>query len=365
MIELFQVFIRINGRLLFHTFNFLFFLMTQLSLVKKYHDDGLSAVQIFDILKEIFEDDAIPYSTITYHIRRESWVDFIESDKNKGGRPPNYRIDNLILKELNDDPTKSCRQIAHCIGYSVSSVHYVLSVRLGYKPYNFRWIPHVLNFSQKMARVNDSKALIEILKKAKRNGWHFILTGDESWFFYRTPGGIMWLPEGEQPPSKARIAQGEPKIMVTIFWNPDGLQLIDACDSNDTFNSQYFIEHVLEPIANSDIVAKSKRQKQRFIIHMDNCPVHKSKMTQSYISSHGLYMPRHPPYSPDISPCDFFLFGYLKSKIIGKTFATKEDLISWIEEQISEIPKSVLEKVFTEWLIRLEEVIKVKGEYIE
>ena len=48
--------------------------MTQLSLVKKYHDDGLSAVQIFDILKEIFEDDAIPYSAITYHFRRESWI---------------------------------------------------------------------------------------------------------------------------------------------------------------------------------------------------------------------------------------------------------------------------------------------------
>ena len=118
--------------------------MTQLSLVKKYHDDGLSAVQIFDILKEIFEDDAIPYSAITYRIRRESWIDFIESDKNKGRRHPNYRIDNLILKELNDDPIKSCRQIAHCIGYSVSSVHYVLSVRLGYKPNNLRWIPYIL-----------------------------------------------------------------------------------------------------------------------------------------------------------------------------------------------------------------------------
>ena len=130
-------------------------------------------------------------------------------------------------------------------------------------------------------------------------------------FFYRTPGGIMWLPEGQQPPSTARIARGKPKIMVTIFWNPNGLQLIDACDSNYKFDSQYFIEHVLEPIANSDIVAKSKRQKQSLIIYMDNSPVHKSKLTHCFITSHGLYMPRHPPYSPDILPCDFFLFGYL------------------------------------------------------
>lgn len=59
------------------------FLITQLSLVKKYHNDSLSTVQIFDILKEIFEDDAIPYSTITYHVRRESWIDPAESDKKR------------------------------------------------------------------------------------------------------------------------------------------------------------------------------------------------------------------------------------------------------------------------------------------
>lgn len=98
---------------------------------------------------------------------------------------------------------------------------------------------------------------------------------------------------------------------------------------------------------------------------MDNSPIHKSNLTQSFISSHGLYMPKHPPYSPDISPCDFYLFGYLKNKIIGKTFAAKEELVSWIEEKISEIPRSQLEKVFEEWLKRLKLVIEVNGDYIE
>lgn len=339
--------------------------MTQLSLVKKYHDDGLNAKQIFDRLTEIFENDAIPYSTITYHLRKASWNEIKSDDKNKGGRPANYRIDQLILMELNEDSTKSCREIACNTGYSTSSVHYVLTVRLGYKPYNLRWVPHVLNSSQKIYRMNDSKALINILKQAKKNGWHFILTGDESWFFYRTPGGIIWLPEGEKPPSTPRITREEPKIMITIFWNPDGPQIIDAFDSTDKFNSQYFIEHILDPIARSDIVETSKRQKQRFIIHMDNAPVHKSKLTQDFISSNGLYMPKHPPYSPDISPCDFYLFGYLKNKIIGKTFGTKDELVSWIEEQISEIPKAQLKKVFEEWLERLQAVINMNGDYIE
>lgn len=339
--------------------------MTQLSLIKKYHEDGLNAKQISARLEEIFEADAIPYSTITYHIRRQTWIELDNPHKNLGGKSANYRIDALIEKELNDDPTKSCRQIAQNIGYATSSVHYVLTVRMGYKQYNFKWIPHILTFYQKYQRMDDSRALIEVLKKAKKNGWHFIVTGDESWFFYRTPGGRIWLREGDEPPTTARLDKNEQKIMVTIFINPDGLQIIDACDSTDSFNSQYFIANILEPIVESGIVDKAKQQKQKFIIHMDNSPIHKSKLTQSYIASNGMYMPQHPPYSPDISPCDFFLFGYLKKKIIGKTFTTKEDLVSWIEGQISEIPRSQLVKVFEEWLNRLGRVIEANGNYIE
>ena len=77
--------------------------MTQITLIGKYHDKGLNATEIFHILKEIFEDDSIAYSLITYHLRKKSWTEIPEEAKNRGGRPPNNRIDFLILKELNSD----------------------------------------------------------------------------------------------------------------------------------------------------------------------------------------------------------------------------------------------------------------------
>ena len=83
----------------------------------------------------------------------------------------------LIQKELKDDPTKSCRQIAKSIGYATSSVHYVLTVRMGYKPYNFRLIPHILTNLQKQERVSDSRALINDLKKAKKKWVAFYSDG--------------------------------------------------------------------------------------------------------------------------------------------------------------------------------------------
>jgi len=34
----------------------------------------------------------------------------------------------------------------------------------------------------------------------------------------------------------------------------------------------------------------------------------------------------HPPYSHDIAPCDFCLFGELKKNLRGRQFTTQKDL---------------------------------------
>jgi hypothetical protein len=33
----------------------------------------------------------------------------------------------------------------------------------------------------------------------------------------------------------------------------------------------------------------------------------------------------HPPYSPDLAPCDFFLFPKIKLKLKGRRFDTVEE----------------------------------------
>jgi hypothetical protein len=36
----------------------------------------------------------------------------------------------------------------------------------------------------------------------------------------------------------------------------------------------------------------------------------------------------HSVYSPDLSPCDFFLFGYLKDKLIDKQYTMPEEQLT-------------------------------------
>jgi hypothetical protein len=36
----------------------------------------------------------------------------------------------------------------------------------------------------------------------------------------------------------------------------------------------------------------------------------------------------HPPYSPDLAPCDFFLFPKMKFKLKGRWFDTTEEILA-------------------------------------
>jgi hypothetical protein len=55
---------------------------------------------------------------------------------------------------------------------------------------------------------------------------------------------------------------------------------------------------------------------------------------------------RHPLYSLDIAPSDFFLFGYLKECVDRTSFPDEENLISTVGQILSDILINMLCHVF-------------------
>jgi len=51
-----------------------------------------------------------------------------------------------------------------------------------------------------------------------------------------------------------------------------------------------------------------------------------------------------PPRSPDLSACDFFLWGYLKSKVCVRKPRTIDDLKVSIREEIAILPQEIVSK---------------------
>jgi hypothetical protein len=73
----------------------------------------------------------------------------------------------------------------------------------------------------------------------------------------------------------------------------------------------------------------------------------------------------HPPYSPDLAPCDFYLFGYVKQRLAGFSFDSAEHPLEAVQEVLDGIEKVTLEAVFLEWTQRLRNCIASNGEYTD
>jgi hypothetical protein len=67
----------------------------------------------------------------------------------------------------------------------------------------------------------------------------------------------------------------------------------------------------------------------------------------------GFILVLQPPHSPDLAPCDFFLFCYLKQHLEGKHFTRKDQAIAAVREVFGKIPLHTFQNVMDDLQYRL------------
>ena len=60
----------------------------------------------------------------------------------------------------------------------------------------------------------------------------------------------------------------------------------------------------------------------QWYFHQDNTPVHNSILVTDYLTKMGINTVLHLAYSPDLAPCDFWLFPKLR----GSDYETIEEM---------------------------------------
>ena len=61
-----------------------------------------------------------------------------------------------------------------------------------------------------------------------------------------------------------------------------------------------------------------------WLLHHDNAPAHNALLFREFVSKNNIAVLEQPPCSPDLAPCDFFLFPKLKEVIKGTRFQDSE-----------------------------------------
>ena len=73
----------------------------------------------------------------------------------------------------------------------------------------------------------------------------------------------------------------------------------------------------------------------------------------------------HPPYSPDIAPCDFWFFNKLRGNLYGREFEDGVSLVRAIFHCLEDIPKDEFRKTLENWIKKIKSVVQCKGDHFE
>ncbi|GBM95766.1 hypothetical protein AVEN_182714-1 [Araneus ventricosus] len=112
---------------------------------------------------------------------------------------------------------------------------------------------------------------------------------------------------------------------------------------------------------------------QDIIFVQDGAPPHIDRRVKQLLRQHftdARVISRHfptawPPRSPDVTPCDFWLWGFLKDNIYRKRPASLPDLKDSIRRHVLDIPADSLRSAVENMVLRLEHIVEHEGGHIE
>ena len=92
---------------------------------------------------------------------------------------------------------------------------------------------------------------------------------------------------------------------------------------------------------------------------------HTSRVDHDTTRALGIELLPHPPYSPGLAICDFWLFPNMKDVLRGKKYESREELEVAITTTLRGMSRDGLEHVFRSWTERWQKCISSRGKYFE
>jgi transposase len=102
-----------------------------------------------------------------------------------------------------------------------------------------------------------------------------------------------------------------------------------------------------------------------WLLHHDNAPCHTALSVREFLAKNSIPVVPHPPYSPDLAPCNFFLFARLKSTLKGKRFQDVVEIQLNTTQQLQAISKQAYQTCTEKWKDRWNRFIQSGGSYFE
>jgi transposase len=106
--------------------------------------------------------------------------------------------------------------------------------------------------------------------------------------------------------------------------------LIVALPKGRTFHTEFYRDNTLAALTE----LQPEDGGRKLVVHADSARVHTAQKCRTLCEENGMQLALYPPYSSDLAPSDFFLFGYVEERLKGMVFPSYEELLGAIGEVV-------------------------------
>ena len=283
------------------------------------------------------------------------------------GRP---RISRERINEVRvmfrDNPRLSIRAAAESLDMPRSTVQHILRKCLGLFPYKIQKL-HLMREHDKVARLefahycqNHQNGYSEFLAR--------IVFTDEC--IFRVNGHVnsqnarIWAKE--RPAEHNEVPVHSPGVM---FWC--GLSKTKVIGPYEIENATVTGESYRNLLIRK-VFPRLASLREDYIFQQDGAAPHRASRVRAYLNrkTNENWIGRQGPVdwparSPDLTPCDFFLWGHIKAKVYATPVGNVEELKRRVVSECHKIKPETLRKVWDNLKLRLNYLNKVNGGHIE
>ena len=207
----------------------------------------------------------------------------------------------------------------------------------------------ICSLTSKNSQVKLASQVIEKYDKYDPCHLEEIVTGDETWIYHFQPDSTaknkVWVHLRMTDLSLQNI-----KSHVVCDIDSKGPVLQIPVLKGSSVTGKFYRESVLTQLVDFYQKRRPHTGVRGIKLLHDNAPAHKSAKVQEYLKESRLDVLDHPPYSPDLSPCDFCLFPRLQKMLAGHRFESLCGIGSAVYQCLQHIPKEDYGAAFWKWV---------------
>lgn len=344
----------------------------QRAVIRFLWSEGVPGAQIHRRLLAQYGTSVLPESSVYKWITKFKDGRSSVTQKEGAGRPSTSATENNIerVREMVlSDRRVTVDEVARDLEISHGSAYEIIHNRLSFHKVCARWVPHQLTTLHKQTRLEICQQHLHRYADEGDSFLNRIITGDETWVHYYEPESKRQSMEWKHPKSpttkKFRSLPSAGKLMLTVFWDSQGVVLEHYQQSGSTINSAGYSGMLVDRLKPAIRSKRRGRLSEGVVLLHDNARPHTAALTVETLQKLKFEVLAHPPYSPDLAPSDYHLFGPLKEALRGRRFTSEQELKEAVHEWLAARPKTFFFEGIQKLLQRWKKCVEKQGDYVE